>query len=223
MKNNLKPELPNKPWPGVRSMFSDINTRVVGQASLEAFQASGPAKTKTPKAGGDDGSSENKTTIYKKNGAYYVFFDTWEVCDWGDNPTSFSMWLMSLEENDVVYIHQTGDVWSIAGIAQVLSVLDTDCKAKKIFVVDHPIENALFLTVCDELRITDMGAITFSNAMCVDPSKWDLAYMPYLQTLYAKAVEKKLINEAEVNAVIHDNKIIFKSARDLRAQGVVSI
>lgn len=210
-------ELQNIPWLNITGFHTDLQSRVETDTSLESLRQKNAQKPSM----GPDGPDQRTTTIYKKNEAYYVYFNICELdSNYGDNLTSFSLWLMSLSENDKIYIHQTGSIWNLTGLVQIIGILGTECKARKIFVVDHPIENALFLLSCDEVMITEFGALTFSNAMDIDPSKWDLIYMPYIKSLFAKAVERNYISSDEVNAVLNDNAIIFKTARELKNQGV---
>ena len=211
------------PWAGLYNFHQSTVSTIDEDYALETLAAKPQpgSKKRNPSAGDMDEGARRTTSIFKKNDGYHVFFHVSELMsNWGDNLNSFTLWMMSLPETETLYIHQTGDVWYLTGIVQILGTLATDCKARKVFVVDHPIDNALFLLVCDDVVFTEFGALTFTNCMDIDPSKWDLIYMPYLKSLYAKAVEKNYLTAAEADAVFADNAIIFKTAKELRAQGV---
>lgn len=212
----------DKPWFNITDFYTDCQSYEQYKIGLEAL---GSQQNIAPTAGDISAESgcDNTTVILKKNDEYHVYFHIFElVTDWGVNLTSFSEWLHSLREDETIYLYQTGNVWNITYIVQILGVLASECLAKKIFVVDHPIDNALFLTVCDEVKITPLGAINFSNCLNIDRNKWDLIYLPYLKSLFAKAQEMKLISEAEVEDVIDNNAIVYKTYRQLVEQGAVT-
>lgn len=211
----------NKPWAGVTGFHTD--------AALESFnvQNNGEGHQQrivAPVAGGPSSGPEPDTSIiYKKNDAYHVYFHITElVSDWGTNLASFTTWLSSLQETDVVYFNQTGSTDRLVLIVQILGAFATECKAKKIFVVDHPIENALLAVVCDDIMFTSTGSIKFTNNLNIDRNRWDLIYTPYLKSLFAKAVAKGLLTEAEATAVIDDNAIIYKTHKEMVAAGLIS-
>jgi hypothetical protein len=169
--------------------------------------------------------SPETTVIYKKDGDYHVYFNTGEFSAswWGTNISAFTQWAMSLQSEEVVYFYQTGMVAYIPVTVQVMTVLDTLCKAKKIFVVDHMIESPLFLFVCDEVCIEELGAICFRS--CVDPTTASIpekTFLPYLRRLYDRGVARNLLTTEEATAILMDNRIVFKTARELRAQRTVA-
>jgi hypothetical protein len=220
----IKPIQQEEIYPGLIGFDSAFQTCVQYHASLEKLNTVIGEKSPTSDIVITEGGAPKTTTIYKKNDAYYVYFHVSELTsDWGANLTSFTLWLLTLSVKDVVYIHQTGDAWNLTGIINILDTLGTECKARKIFVIDHPIENALFSLVCDDVIITEFGALTFSNGMNIDPTRWDKVFTPYLKSVYAKAVERKYITQEEVNSIFNDNTIIFKTAKDLRAQGITVV
>ena len=172
-----------------------------------------------PQISPSDSPQQKTTEIYKKHGQYHVYIHTDEITPrWflPANVVSFVQWLMSLKEDDVVFFYQTGKDKMVQEIVQSLVVIDTQCKAKKIFVVDHAVETPLVLFVCDEFVIEDTGAIQFSNCIPDDPKRSEQVFRPYLQRLYSRAVKKGLLTEDEVNSILNDNNIIFKTARELR-------
>lgn len=210
---------PDTAWSGIFNFLPDIYRNIPVKDSLEALDQ----KNKIDPFNGCDESNQPETTIiYKKNDIYHVYFHMSELdSNWGVNLTSFTVWMKSLLESDVIHIHQTGDIWDLTSFVQAIGVFSTECKAKKVFVVDHPIENALCMLVCDDVIITEFGAITFTNTMNIDPSRWDLIYEPYLKSLFSIAVERKYLTSEEVDLVFNNNAIIFKTAKQLKDQGVL--
>ena len=217
-------DLQGTPWTGISGFFTDLDEVEENRVAIESFQHNG---SKTPTSGDVTLSAvdpgPDTTVVYKKNDQYHVFFKISELMSgWNGNLTSFSSWLTSLQENDVVYIHQTGSVWNLTSIVQILGVLSTECKAKKVFVVDHLLSEALFMLVCDEIVVTPMGAVTFQNNLNIDRTRWDLIYTPYLKSLYAKAIDKKFLTEEEVENIIYNNAIVFKTYNQLVSSGAVA-
>lgn len=165
------------------------------------------------------------TVIDKKDGVYYIYLHVDEISVqwWATNINSFTQWIMSLNKNDTIVINQTGTVRFIPSILQALVVLDTMCLARKIFSVDHIIETPLFLLVCDVIMIADTGAISFTN--CIDDDnvrKVEQILLPQIRRLYTRAVTKGLLTEGEVNSILNDNAIVFKTARQLRQATMTS-
>lgn len=168
-----------------------------------------------------DSDAPQTTTIIKKDGAYYVYFHVSELnaAWWGVNLGSFSQWAMSLTELDTIYLFETGNVYYLPMVIQILNVFDTQCKAKKVFVVDHMIDTPLFLLVCDDMCLEDTGAITFRHCVDLDTnSRAERVFLPYLRKLYDRAVARKLLTAEEARAVLEENRIVFKTARELKAQ-----
>ena len=95
-------------------------------------------------------------------------------------------------------------------------VLDTQCAAKTVFVVDHLIDSPLLLLVAKELVIEDMGAVAFSNCIDHDVKEGEAIFRPYLRRIYDRAVTRGLLTAEEVRSVLEDNTIIFKTAAELR-------
>ena len=172
----------------------------------------------------EQSSNRNLTQIYKKNNAYYVYMETGQVyANWGSNLTSFTTFLLSLSKDDKLYFYQTGWQGNVAFTAQILGTFQSATKARKILVIDHPIEDATFLSAYDEFIIADTGAVIFQTGFDIDNlDKWDKAFLPYAKALYKKAVDKKFISQEEFDLIFEKNAIIFKTAKQLREQGVVS-
>jgi hypothetical protein len=200
--------------PDPTSFFSDV----VGGAletlvplSTDATMMPGiPVQNSVP------GQQSDTTVILKKDGNYHVYFHTREVSVGCGNLDAFTQWIMSLNADDVVYLYQTGATRSMSPIVQSLIVLDTQCLAKTIFVVDHLIESPMFLFVCDEYVIENTGAITFANYVPEDSNKLVKMCIPYMRFLYKRAVDFGLLTADEVDSILDDNAIVFKTARDLR-------
>jgi hypothetical protein len=166
----------------------------------------------------NDGKAQPETTIIlKKDGRYYVYLHVSQLTTdwWVTNLNAFTQWAMSLSAEDVIYLHQNGALNMMPGIVQAMVVLDTLCKARKIFVVDHIIETPVFALISDELEITDTGALTFTSCIRDDARKAEKVFMPYLTRLFARAVKRKLLTADEAKSVLENNAIIFKTARQL--------
>ena len=205
------------------SYFLDLNAMVALESLSQEFLSSGGKKPESEMnvTVQVSESQPDTTVIYHKDGAYYVYFNAGELAAswWGVNLASFSQWAMSLKPDDVVYFYQTGSIFYIPLWAQILSVLDTQCLAKKIFVVDHMIDTPLFLFICDEVCIDDLGAISFRSCVdLVEASVVEKAFLPYLGKLYERGVAKKLLTDDEAHAIMVDNLIVFKTARQLKSQ-----
>lgn len=190
-----------------------------------ALETLGPKPGAQPTGGGilmmASGDRPPDTTIIDfKDGIHHLYFHSGELTTqwWVTNLAAFTEWAMSLTTEDVVHIHQTGRTVFMAWVIQGLQALDVMCPARKVFIVDHLIETPLYLLVCDDIVIEDTGAITFSNCIPDDCRRGEAVLRPYLRRLYDRAVEKGLLTEAEARAVIEDNAIVFKTARELRAQ-----
>jgi len=201
---------------GVINYFADFEKSGVANESLNQPVSGNPSPTPVS----NDSPPVETTIIDRKNGVYHVYFHTGDLTThwWGTNLCSFTEWLMSLTKDDVIHIHQTGRTFFMPGIIQGLQALDSLCRAKKVFIVDHMIETPLYMLVCDDIVIEDMGAVIFSNCIPEDVRRNEKILRPYLQRLYARAVDAGMLSESEVESIIEDNAIIFKTARELRPQ-----
>ena len=194
---------------GFFNYFEDITSPV--SAGLESLTA--------PQPGNQPQAQESpKTTIIdKKDGKYHVYFHTGEVSTswWETNLNAFTQMMMGLAKEDTVYFYQTGNVFLMPHIVQALIVLDQLCLAQKIFVVDHMIETPLFLMVCNSFLIKETGAIAFSSCIPNDARDGEKIFRPHLNRLYNRAVSCGLLTSGEAAAVLNDDAIVFKTAKQL--------
>lgn len=223
MSSHKPADPPLQPTPDLRFAGSTFLAEFgATQVALESL--AGGAK---PPTGNDsaivisESRKQDTSVIYKKEGAYYVYFHISELSSawWGTNLTAFTLWAMALKPEDKVYFYQTGNVWFLPMAAQILTTLDTHCVAHKVFVVDHLIETPLLMLVCDEVRIEDTACINFTS--CIDPDRIEpieRAFVSYLGHLYQRAVDRKMITAEEARAVLNESRILYKTARQLRAQ-----
>ena len=162
-------------------------------------------------------NTQASTIIDKKDGIYHVYLQTNEVSVgwWTTNINSFTRWALSLNSNDVVHIHQTGNISYFPQIVQIIVVLNTLCLARTVFIVDHIIESPFILLACKEVSIEDLGAVYFTNIIDEDAKKCERILRPLVSQLFNKAVEYKFLTSGEVDSILDDNNIIFKTAREL--------
>ncbi len=164
------------------------------------------------------GSDPETTMIYKKDNAYYVYFHFRDLdADWGGNLTAFQIWLQSLDANDTIYFYQSGQLYHIGYTIQALVAIE-QCLAMKIFVCDHVVDSPLFLLVCDKMVLGETGAIIFDNAVDPNqPSPMEVVCFPFIRELYERAVARGLLTGDEMVDILNHNKIVYKTARQLRS------
>jgi len=215
----VKPPLPEKPLvqtPDFTGYFSDIE--VANLTALESLVFNNePILAPAPACG--PSSPPDTTVILKKDGVYHVYFHIDELSSSSGcmgNLDAFTQWVMSLNSEDIVYFYQTGCIRLVPNTIQALIVLDTQCLARTIFIIDHIIETPLFLFVCKEHVIESTGAVTFSNSIPDDSNKMNQMCLPYLRYLYTKAVRRGLLTEDEAKSIVDDNAIVFKTASNFR-------
>lgn len=205
----------------VFGFFGDFDREQQAVAALETFQnkePGSPSQKSSPRAGNGDATGADTSSVYKKDGAYYAYLSVYDVLgDWGYNTNDFVIWLSTLSAEDTVYFSITGAAPSSIYLPLVLSAIDC-CAAKTVFVVNHLVESPLFLAVVKEVDIRPTGAVTFSAGLNVDRNKYDIAWLPYLKSLFDRLVAKNLLTADEMTAILDTNAIIFKTQRQLKPE-----
>jgi hypothetical protein len=204
--------------PDVTSYFNDLETRLTpATESFDSLFDQGNTvhfgETVSP------ASDSNTTVVLKHNDAYHIYFHTYEVSTspwFGGNLDAFTLWLMSLNADDVIYIYQSGGVYMMPIFIQALIAMESQCPAKKIFVLDHMIETPLFMLVCDEILVESTGAVTFSNCITDDARNMETICQAYLEHLYEKTIKWGMLTKEEVTSILKDNAVIFKLSSQLK-------
>ena len=161
----------------------------------------------------------NAIVVLKKDTVYHLYFHANEITSssyFFSSLDAFTLWLMSLNADDVVHVYQSGSLWMMPMYIQALIAMESQCQAKKIFVLDHMIETPLFMLVCDEVVIESTGAVTFSNCIEDDARNMETICQSFLQHLYEKAVKWGMLTKEEAASILKDNAVIFKLGSQLK-------
>lgn len=169
--------------------------------------------------GGDRGPTSK---IYQRDDGYHVMCSSYDLYKWEDFAAKLSIFLLGLTEKDTVHFHfgtdEEIDRYWILGYHMVL-VAVRNCKAKTIAMADCNWGSALTLIAlaCDEIRMSGMAALAFSNPFNVaELMSCEKAIYPFFQALMQRAVDvHDLLTQEQVNGIFERQDIICMTSREV--------
>ena len=156
--------------------------------------------------------------ILKKDSSYHVHFYPYTVSGAGyfqSYLVDFINWLRSLNKEDTVYFYQCDFFGYMPWMAAPLIAI-RDCKATTVFMLDAMIEEGYFALACKEIRVFDTGALVLRRDIPNDSMEYEKSYTSFSKALFARAVERKIITQEELESIFNRDAVLFFTAEELR-------